>query len=136
MKRTGRKESKMKEAGMKETGKKETKMKETGMKEKKKAPSKGGSKKVKLSYKVHPEYDDAALSVFLEKQLQLFPEKVASTPEEAADFLEMCFAVIVRSKREVVSYFEEAGTDVEGEDLFSAAEVFPIGDGRYLIVEG
>ena len=27
-------------------------------------------------------------------------------------------------------------TDIEGEDLFSAAEVFPVGDGRYLIVEG
>lgn len=120
---------------MKETGRKETKMKGTGFKGKKNVPAKGGAKKEKLTYKVHPEYDDAALSVFLEKQLQLFPEKVASTPEEAADFLEMCFAVIVRSKREVISYFEEAGTDVEGEDLFSAAEVFPIGDGRYLIVE-
>ena len=59
-----------------------------------------------------------------------------STPEEAADFLEMCFAVVVRSKREVRAYFEEAGTDIEGEDLFSAAEVFAVGDGRYLIVEG
>ena len=48
----------------------------------------------------------------------------------------MCFAVVVRSKREVRAYFEEAGTDVEGEDLFSAAEVFAVGDGRYLIVEG
>lgn len=120
---------------MNETGRKETKMKERGFKVKKNVPAKVGAKKRKLTYKVHPEYDDAALSVFLEKQLQLFPEKVASTPEEAADFLEMCFAVIARSKREVVSYFEEAGTDVEGEDLFSASEVFPIGDGRYLIVE-
>lgn len=84
----------------------------------------------------HPDYDSKVLQCFLDKQLQLFPEKVASTPEEAADFLEMCFAVVVRSKREVRTYFEEAGTDIEGEDLFSAAEVFAVGDGRYLIVEG
>ena len=84
----------------------------------------------------HPDYDAAVLDCFLEKQLQLFPEEVASTPEEAADFLEMCFAVVAKSKREVRQYFEEVGTDVEGEDIFSAAEVFPVGDGRYLIVEG
>jgi hypothetical protein len=84
----------------------------------------------------HPDYDSAVLNCFLEKQLQLFPEEVASTPEEAADFLEMCFAVVAKSKREVRTYFEEVGTDIEGEDILSAAEVFPVGDGRYLIVEG
>jgi hypothetical protein len=84
----------------------------------------------------HPDYDAAVLDCFLEKQLQLFPEEVASTPEEAADFLEMCFAVVAKSKREVRQYFEEVGTDVEGEDILAAAEVFPVGDGRYLIVEG
>lgn len=84
----------------------------------------------------HPDYDDAVLSCFLKKQLQLFPEEVASTPEEAADFLEMCFAVVAKNKREVRAYFEETGIDTAGEDLLSAAEVFPVGDGRYLIVEG
>ncbi len=49
----------------------------------------------------HPDYDAAVLNCFLEKQLQLFPEEVASTPEEAADFLEMCFAVVAKSKKEV-----------------------------------
>ena len=78
----------------------------------------------------------AVLDCFLEKQLQLFPEEVASTPEEAADFLEMCFAVVAKSKKEVRRYFEEVGTDIDGEDIFSASEVFPVGDGRYLIVEG
>jgi hypothetical protein len=48
----------------------------------------------------------------------------------------MCFAVVAKSKREVKQYFEEVGTDVEGEDILAAAEVFPVGDGRYLIVEG
>ena len=84
----------------------------------------------------HPDYDAAVLDCFLEKQLQLFPEIVAETPEEAADFLEMCFAVVAKSKKEVRTYFEEVGTDIDGEDIFSAAEVFPAGDGRYLIVEG
>lgn len=82
------------------------------------------------------EYDEIVLKCFLEKQLQLFPEIVAETPEEAADFLEMCFAVVAKSKKEVRTYFEEVGTDIDGEDIFSAAEVFPVGDGRYLIVEG
>ncbi|MDO5132483.1 MAG: glyoxalase [Eubacteriales bacterium] len=89
-----------------------------------------------MTFSVHPEYDDKAIDCFLKNQLQLFPEKVAAGPEEAADFLEMCCAVIAKSKKEVRSYFEEVGTDIEGEDIFSAAEVFPIGDGRYLIVEG
>ena len=84
----------------------------------------------------HPDYDAAVLQCFLEKQRQLFPEEVASTPEEAADFLEMCFAVVAKNRREVREYFEETGIDTEGEDLLSAAEVFPVGDGRYLIVEG
>lgn len=100
--------------------------------------SESGKKKTRKAppaHTFHPEYDDAALECFLRDQLRLFPEKVASTPEEAADFLEMCFAVIARSRKEVKAYFEEVGTDVEG-DVLDAAEVFPIGDGRFLIVEG
>ena len=93
-------------------------------------------KKTKPAFSVHPEYDDAAIDCFLKNQLQLFPETVATTPAEAADFLEMCFAVIAKSKKDVRAYFEEVGTDVDWEDLFEAAEVFDIGDGRYLIVEG
>lgn len=100
-----------------------------------KAESKGEFKKNSKGFS-HPDYDAAVLDCFLEKQLQLFPEVVASTPEEAADFLEMCFAVVVKSRKEVRRYFEEVGTDIEGEDVLAAAEVFPVGDGRYLIVEG
>ena len=34
-------------------------------------------------------------------------------------------------------YFEEAGIDVENPDqVLDEAEVFDVGDGRYLIVEG
>ncbi len=85
------------------------------------------------------EFDDEVLECFLENQLQLFPEKVAETLEEAEDFLEECMAVVVNSVDEVVEYFEEEGIDMEGamdEQILEADEVFDIGDGRYLIVEG
>lgn len=83
-------------------------------------------------------YDKEVLQVFLEKQLQLFPEKVAETEEEAADFLDECMAVVVNSVKEVWEYFDEAGLDVEEydeESILEAEEVFEIGDGRYLILE-
>ena len=67
------------------------------------------------------EYDDAAVLCFLENQRQLFPE------------------VIADSAQEVLEYFEEQGVDTEEADeesILEASEVFEIGDGRYLIVEG
>ncbi len=85
------------------------------------------------------EFDDDVLECFLENQLQLFPEKVAESLEEAEEFLEECMAVVVDSVEEVIEYFEEEGIDVEGameEEILDADEVFDIGDGRYLIVEG
>lgn len=84
-------------------------------------------------------FDDAVLKCFLEKQGQLFPEDVAQTLEEADDFLEECMAVVVDSVQEVWEYFDEEGIDMEGADedeILEADEVFEIGDGRYLIVEG
>ena len=66
------------------------------------------------------EYDDAVLECFLDKQLQLFPEAVAETLDEAEDFLEECMAVVV---------------DSVDDEILEADEVFDIGDGRYLIVE-
>lgn len=84
------------------------------------------------------EYDDAVLECFLENQLQLLPEKVAETEEEAEAFLEECMAVVVNSVDEVWDYFDEEGVDLEGQDkeeILDAPEVFDIGDGRYLIVE-
>ena len=86
------------------------------------------------------EFDDAVLQCFLEKQSQLFPEgDVVSTLEEAENFLEECLAVVVNSVEEVWEYFEEEGIDVDdarGDEILEADEVFDIGDGRYLIVEG
>ncbi|WP_035779849.1 hypothetical protein [Butyrivibrio sp. MC2013] len=81
-------------------------------------------------------YDDEVLDCFLKNQGQLFPENVADSPEEAEAFLDDCCAVVVDSAKEVVEYFEEAGVDFDIDSILEASEVFDIGDGRYLIVEG
>ena len=80
-------------------------------------------------------YDKKVLDTFIKNQLQLLPEEVASTPEEAAEFLEEMFAVVVKGRRGVRKYFEEAGVDMSDGDILEASEVFDVGDGRYLIVE-
>lgn len=83
-------------------------------------------------------FDDAVLKCFLDNQLQLYPEEVATTLEEAEDYLEEVMAVVVNSVSEVWEYFDEAGIDMEGadeEEILEADEVFDVGDGRYLIVE-
>lgn len=85
------------------------------------------------------EFDDDVLECFLENQLQLFPEKVAETLDEADEFLQDNMAVVVDSVEEVIEFFEEEGIDTEGamdDEILAADEVFDIGDGRYLIVEG
>jgi hypothetical protein len=82
------------------------------------------------------EYDAEVIKCFLKNQGKLFPEPVASNEEEAEFFLEDVCAVVVDTKQEVQDYFEEEGIDLEGEDPLSAAEVFALEDGRYLIVEG
>lgn len=85
------------------------------------------------------EYDDAVLACFLKNQKQLFPEDVAESLEEAEAFLEDCMAIVVGSVKEVWEYFDEEGVDMDGadeEEILRASEVFDIGDGRYLIVEG
>ncbi len=84
------------------------------------------------------EYSEECLEIFLRKQGQLFDEPVAETLEEAEEFLEDCMAVVVNSLKEVQEYFEESGMDVSGlsyDELEEMSEVFPIGDGAYLIVE-
>ena len=42
----------------------------------------------------------------------------------------------MNSVDEVIEYFEEAGMDVDTDNVLDEAEVFDVGDGRYLIVEG
>jgi hypothetical protein len=85
------------------------------------------------------EYDDAVIQCFLENQGQLFPEDVAENEEEAEAFLEDSIAVVVNSPQEVLEYFEEQGVDIgdaTADDIIGEDEVFDVGDGRYLIVEG
>ena len=85
------------------------------------------------------EYDDDVLNTFFFIYEQLFPEEVASSPEEAEEFLEDCMAVVCRNIKEVKDYFEEAGTDIAGmsdEEILEQSEVFAIQDGRFLMVEG
>ena len=85
------------------------------------------------------EFDDVVLQCFLDNQEQLFPEPVANSLEEAEAFLEEMMALVVNSPKEVWEYFDEQGIDMEGadeEEILSADEIFDIGDGRYLIVEG
>ena len=81
-------------------------------------------------------FDEMVLRCFLEKQGQLFRENVASTLEEAEEFLEDCMAVVADSAQDAAAYFEEEGIDTDGyDDILEADEVFDVGDGRYLIVE-
>ena len=85
------------------------------------------------------EYDEKVLKAFLDNQMQLFPEIVADSLEEAEYFLEDCMAVVVKDLKEVREYFDEAGMDAAGmsdRELLEASEVFSLSDGRFLIVEG
>ena len=84
-------------------------------------------------------YTKECIQTFLDNQLQLFPHPVASSFEEAEEFLEDCMAQVVDSLKDVRDYLEEMGADVDGmsdQELKEASEVFILPDGRYLIVEG
>lgn len=83
-------------------------------------------------------YDEVCLKAFLEQQGKLFKEPVAENPAEAEEFLEDCMAVVCKNIKEVRDYFKEEGADIagmSGKELAEAGEVFPLPDGRYLIVE-
>lgn len=85
------------------------------------------------------EYDEVVLDAFIANQRKLFPEDIVSSREEAEEFLSDSLAVVVENLDEVREYLDEAGMDVCGmsdDELLDASEVFPIQDGRYLIVEG
>ena len=93
-----------------------------------------------INERVMPDYDEKVLKAFFDQQSQLFPEgNVCETLDEAREFLEENFAVVVNSAKEVMEYFEEEGLDFEDmdeESILDAEEVFAVGDGRYLILEG
>ena len=84
------------------------------------------------------QYDEICLNYFLKHQSQLFREEVASTQEEAEEFLEDCLAVVLNSLQEVKDYLDESGADVMDmslNEIEEASEVFSLPDGRYLVVE-
>ncbi|MBR6390829.1 MAG: glyoxalase [Lachnospiraceae bacterium] len=83
-------------------------------------------------------YDDKVIEAFLEHQLDLYPETVAESPEEAEDFLEDTMAAVADTRREVMEYLDEVGVDTEGlseEEIFAMPEIIEVGDGRYLLLE-
>ena len=82
------------------------------------------------------EYDEICLKTFLEKQGQLFDEPVAETLEEAEYFLEDCMAVVFRNLKEVKRYFKENmdASAMSDEEILEASEVFPLPDGRFMVV--
>lgn len=83
-------------------------------------------------------FDEKVLDCFLEQQEKLFPEPVATTREEAEEFLSEAFATVVNNIKEVWDYFDDNGVDISElklEDIKNADEVFEVGDGRFLIVD-
>lgn len=84
------------------------------------------------------ERPELCAEVFLREQGKLFPEQVAATVGEAAEFLEDCFAQEFQTIKEVREYLEELGMDTDGisdEDLAEELEVFKLPDGTYFVVE-
>ncbi len=82
-------------------------------------------------------FDKDVVNYFLENQNQLFDEDVASTPDEAQDFLEDSMAEVVETIEEVIEYFDEMGVDTDGmteDEIAQQSEVFTLPDGRYLVV--
>ncbi len=85
------------------------------------------------------EYEQECLEVFLEHQEQLLGRTEFTTFEDVDMFLSDCMAVICESIEDVREYFEEAGMDAYGmsdEELQSQSEIFPLNNGRFLVVEG
>lgn len=77
------------------------------------------------------------IQVFLDRQLQLFDERVAENPQEAKEFLEDNFAVVLDNLREVKDYMDENGMDASAlspDELREMAEVFPLPGGKFLVV--
>ena len=85
------------------------------------------------------EYLESCAEVFLKEQGKLFDEPVATTIEEAKEFLEDCFAQVFDNIKEVREYLSEEGMDVDeitDEELAEELEVFALPDGRFFVVEG
>lgn len=83
-------------------------------------------------------YEAECAEVFLKEQEKLLGEKVLDTVEEAMDFLEDCFAVVLDSVKDIREYWDENGMDIQGmsdDEILDSAEVFELPCGKYLVVE-
>jgi len=83
--------------------------------------------------------NESYAKTFLDNQGKLFDEPVATSIDEAVEFLEDVMAVIVEDVDELRDYFEEAGIDTEDmsdDELLESLEVFKLDDGKLLVVEG
>lgn len=84
------------------------------------------------------ELDQMCAETFLKWQGKLLKRPVAETVEEAMEFLEECMAQVFASPAEIRDYWEQMGMDVadlSDEEIVTSLEVFPLPDGRYLVVE-
>ena len=84
------------------------------------------------------DFREEDIQAFLDQQLQLFPEPVAETLEEAEEFLEDCMAVLCKNEKEVKQYLDEVGVDIYGmsmEEILDQTEVFALPNNRYMILE-
>lgn len=84
------------------------------------------------------QFDEECLTTFLKVQDSIYKEKVATTLEEADEFLEDCMAVVLNSPKEIMEYWDEMGIDIAGmslDDIEQAEEVIKLPSGRYLVVE-
>ena len=82
-------------------------------------------------------FSKECIETFLNKQLQLFDEKVAETPQEAEEFLEDNLAVVLDSIEDVRDYLDESGMDaaqLSKDEILQASEVFALPGGKYLVV--
>lgn len=83
-------------------------------------------------------FSKECIETFLNKQLQLFDEKVAETPQEAEEFLEDNLAVVLDSIEDVRDYLDESGMDaaqLSKDEILQASEVFALPGGKYLVVD-
>ena len=83
-------------------------------------------------------YEQECAEVLLKEQEKVFGEKVADTVEEAIEFLEDCFAVVLNNAADIREYWDECGIDCEGmsdEDILEADEVFALPFGKFMVLE-
>lgn len=83
------------------------------------------------------EFDNEVLDYFLENQQQLFPEEVASTREEADEFLQDCFATICNNKKELRDYLDDIAdiTGMSDDEIVDCEEVFKLPSGKFLVLD-